>query len=167
MIYNGAGKMYGVGEGLERGAGHILNAVMMKKRLEMAKQAADTESLKTQAEVRRSDAYTSYLNNQDILKQLMAAHDEVPAWLERKQMQTAGRGPGSTANQLATRYAAAPGVGTALPVVAARGGSSSPPSTPQKRYGSLKSPGILVPNEYVPDESASKRTDPTPAEPSI
>lgn len=128
MIYNGAGKMYGVGEGLERGAGHVLNAVMMKKRLELAKQAADTERMKTQADVRRSDAYTNYLNNQDIMKQLMAAHDEVPAWLERKRAQKAGGGPGSTANQLATRYAAAPGVGTALPVVAARGGDVFEPN---------------------------------------
>ena len=107
MIYNGAGKMYGVGEGLERGAGHILNAVMMKKRLEMAKQAADTESLKTQAEVRRSDAYTNYLNNQDILKQLDAAHGEVPAVLQallekRGYVKAPVDGPGATANQLAT-----------------------------------------------------------------
>lgn len=128
MIYNGAGKMYGVGEGLERGAGHVLNAFMMKKRLEMAKQAADIEKMKTQADVRRSDAYTNYLNNQDILKQLDAAHGEVPAWLGRKRAQKADGGPGSTANQLATRYAAAPGVGTALPVVAARGGDVFEPN---------------------------------------
>ena len=122
MIYNGAGKMYGVGEGLERGAGHILNAVMMKKRLELAKQAADTERMKTQADVRRSDAYTNYLDRQDLMRQVVDAWGEVPAWLERKRAQKAGGGPGSTANQLATRYAAAPDAGTALPVVASRGG---------------------------------------------
>ena len=121
MIYNGAGKMYGVGEGLERGAGHVLNAVMMKKRLELAKQAADTERLKTEADVRRSDAYTNHLNSRDLMRQFMDAHAEVPAWLERKRAQKAGGGTGSTANQLATRYAAAPGAGTALPVVAPRG----------------------------------------------
>ncbi len=122
MIYNGAGKMYGVGEGLERGAGNIMNAFFMKKRLELAKQAADIETMKTQADVRRSDAYTNYLNNQDLMRRAVEAFDEVPAWLERKRAQKAGGGPGSTANQLATRYAAAPGVGTALPVEAARGG---------------------------------------------
>lgn len=102
MIYNGAGKLYGVGQGLERASGHILNAVMMKKRLELAKQAADTESMKTQADVRRSDAYTNYLNSQDLMRQFMDAHAEVPAWLERKRALKAGGGPGSTANQLAT-----------------------------------------------------------------
>ena len=40
---------------------------------------------------------------------------------QRKRAQKAGGGTGSTANQLATRYAAAPGAGTALPVVAPRG----------------------------------------------
>lgn len=121
MIYNGAGKMYGVGTGLERGAGNILNAVMMKKRLQLAKQAADTETMKTQADVRRSDAYTNYLNSQDLMRQFMDAHAEVPAWLERKRVQKAGGGPGSTANQLATRYAAEPDASTELPLVAPRG----------------------------------------------
>ena len=120
MIYNGAGKMYGVGTGLERGASNILNVVMMKKRLELAKQAADTERMKTQADVRRSDAYTNYLTNQDIMKQVMDLHAEVPAWLERKRAQKAGGGPGSTANQLATRYAAGPDASTELHLVAPR-----------------------------------------------
>lgn len=128
MIYNGAGKMYGVGVGLERGAGHILNAVMMKKRLEMAKQAADIEKMKTQADVRRSDAYTNYLNSQDLMRQFMDAHAEVPAWLERKRAQNVVQGPGSTANQLATRYAAAPEASTALPGVAQRGGETLEPN---------------------------------------
>ncbi len=128
MIYNGAGKMYGVGEGLERGAGHVLTAFMMKKRLEMAKQAADIEKMKTQADVRRSDAYTNYLNSQDLMRRFMDAHAEVPAWLERKRAQKAGGGPGSTANQLATRYAAAPEAGTALPVVTPRGGEMFEPN---------------------------------------
>lgn len=95
MIYNGAGKLYGVGQGLERASGHILNAVMMKKRLELAKQAADTENMKTQADVRRSDAYTNYLNSQDLMRQFMDAHAEVRAWLERKRAQKVGGGPDS------------------------------------------------------------------------
>lgn len=139
MIYNGAGKMYGVGVGLERGAGHILNAVMMKKRLEMAKQAADTETMKTQADVRRSDAYTNYLNSQDLMRQVMDAWAEVPAWLERKRAHDAGGGPGSTANQLATRYAAVPGADTALTVVAPRGGDMFEPSA---KRASIQAPLI-------------------------
>lgn len=127
MIYNGAGKMYGVGEGLERGAGHILNAVMMKKRLEMAKQAADTESLKTQAEVRRSDAYTNYFNNRDIMRRAVEAFDEVPAWLARKQAQMAGGGLGSTADQLATLRVTPPNVRIDPSVARVRGAQQADP----------------------------------------
>ena len=127
MIYNGAGKMYGVGEGLERGAGHVLNAFMMKKRLEMAKQAADIEKMKTQADVRRSDAYTNYLNSQDLMRRFMDAHAEVPAWLERKRAQKAGGGPGSTANQLATNYAPYLDVVGTVPGSASTGNASSEP----------------------------------------
>ncbi|HAP40021.1 MAG TPA: hypothetical protein DCQ94_09705 [Nitrospira sp.] len=130
MIYhNGAGIMGGIGEGLERGSSQILNAVMMKKRLEMAKQAADTERMKTQADVRRSDAYTNYLNNQDIMKQLDAAHADVPAWLERKRAQKAvpGPGPGSSANQLATLRVTPPNVRIDPSVTRVRGAQQADP----------------------------------------
>lgn len=126
MIYHGAGRMFGVGEGLERGAGHILNAVMMKKRLEMAKQAADTEKMKTEADVRRSDAYTSYLNNQDIMKRVMDAHDLVPQILKAMQAKTTPvNGPGATANQLATRNAPLP-MPEAPSIAESRGGFPGP-----------------------------------------
>ncbi|MFO0733749.1 MAG: hypothetical protein U0361_22880 [Nitrospiraceae bacterium] len=107
---NRAAVMGGVGQGLEKAAGNIMNAYLMKKKLDVSQQVADAQKLKAQADTRKSDAYTNYLNNQDILKQLDAAHGEVPAVLQAlmaKRGQVSG--PGSTANQLATRYAPMPG----------------------------------------------------------
>lgn len=106
---NRAAVMGGVGQGLEKAAGNIMNAFFMKKKLEVTKQVADAQKLKADADTRKSDAYTKYLNNQDILKQLDAAHGEVPAVLQAI-MAKRGKvsGPGSTANQLATRSAPTP-----------------------------------------------------------
>lgn len=153
MIYHGAGKMYGVGTGLERGAGNILNAVMMKKRLELAKQAADTETMKTQADVRRSDAYTNYLNSQDLMRRFMDAHAEVPAWLERKRAQKAGGGPGSTANQLATNYAPLFDAVDTIPAIPLHTGSSEAKGAEKRiRTPSIQSadPRLLLQSDSGP-----------------
>lgn len=100
----------GIGTGLEKAAGNIMNAYFMKKKLDVTKQVADAQKLKADADIRKSDAYTNYLNNQDILKQLDAAHGEVPAVLQAIMAKRGGvQGPGSTANQLATRNAPMPG----------------------------------------------------------
>lgn len=154
MIYNGAGKMYGVGTGLERGAGNILNMVMMKKRLELAKQAADTERMKTQADVRRSDAYTNYLNSQDLMRQFMDAHAEVPAWLERKRAQNVGGGPGSTANQLATNY------GPYLDAVGTLPGSALPMNASPEPKGTV--PPLVAPQIQSADPRVLLQTGSQP-----
>lgn len=107
---NRAAVMGGVGQGLEKAAGNIMNAYFMKKKLDVSQQVADAQKLKAQADTRKSDAYTNYLNNQDILKQLDAAHGEVPAVLQALMAKRGHvSGPGSTANQLATRHAPMPG----------------------------------------------------------
>lgn len=98
-----------IGDGLERGAGTILNAFFMKKKLELAKQAADAQRMKTESDVRKSDAYTNYLNSQDIMRRAMELHDLVPQVLRARQAKTTPvNGPGSTAMQLATRNAPLP-----------------------------------------------------------
>lgn len=128
-----------IGEGLERGAGTILNAFFMKKKLELAKQAAEAQRMKSEADVRRSDAYTNYLNSRDIMRRVMELHDLVPQMLQAQQAKTSPvNGPGATANQLATNYAPyLDAVGTLPGAVSPRNastetkGSVPPPVTPQ------------------------------------
>lgn len=96
--------MSGIGQGVGVAGSQILNAVMTKQRLDIEKQKAASQTAKNQSDMKRNDAYTNYLDNQNIMKQVMDLHAEVPAWLARKQAQQASGGPGSTANQLATNY---------------------------------------------------------------
>ena len=93
--------MGGVGQGIEKAGQQILNAFMMKKRLDVQKQVAESQTAKNQSDMKRNDAYTNYLNNHDILKQAMDAHDLVGARLAQAKAQKIG-GPESTSAQLAT-----------------------------------------------------------------
>ncbi len=137
----------GVGQGLEKAAGNIMNAFFMKKKLDVSQQVADAQKQKALSDTRRSDAYTNYLNNQDILKQLDAAHADVPAVIAAMQAKRSGvNGPGSTANQLATRYT-----------------GGAPPTTPQaivSPQGADNVPavrGMAMPQSNpVPDRSAMR-----------
>lgn len=85
--------MGGVGQGIEKAGQQILNAFMMKKRLDVQKQVAESQTAKNQSDMKRNDAYTNYLNNHDILKQAMDAHDLVGARLAQAKSQKIG-GPG-------------------------------------------------------------------------
>lgn len=97
--------MSGVGQGAAAAGSQILNAFMMKQRLDVQKKVAESQSAKNQSDMKRNDAYTQYLTNQDVLKQIMDAHGDVPARIQaRLKGPGAGAGPGSTAMQLATRY---------------------------------------------------------------
>lgn len=117
----------GVGQGLEKAAGNIMNAFFMKKKLDVTQQVADAQKMKAQADTRRSDAYTNYLNNQDILKQLDAAHADVPAVIAAMQAKRAGgNGPGSTANQLVTRYAGGAPPSNPAAIVSPQGADAAP-----------------------------------------
>ena len=100
---NRAAVMGGVGQGLEKAAGNIMNAYFMKKKLEVSQQVADAQKLKAQSDTRKTDAYVNYLNNKDIAERFVRRHADMPQFLQ--SLQAGQGGPGSTANQLATRYA--------------------------------------------------------------
>ena len=93
----------GIGTGLEKAAGNIMNAYFMKKNLDVTKQVADAQKLKAQSDTRKTDAYVNYLNNKDIAERFVRRHADMPQFLQ--SLQAGQGGPGSTANQLATRYA--------------------------------------------------------------
>lgn len=103
----------GVGQGLEKMAGNIMNAFFMKKRLEVQKQLAEAQKEKAAADTRKSDAYTNYLKHRDYMQSAVDMHNEMPAILQAQATKVAG--PGSTALQLATRNAPMPGVANAPP----------------------------------------------------
>lgn len=138
----------GVGQGLEKAAGNIMNAYFMKKKLEVNQQVADAQKVKAQADVRRSDAYTQYLNSRDIMRQFTDGHKFVRQYMQSLQAKPEENGPGSTANQLATMYAGAPA--TAAPEALA-GTSTSPDTVPAVR-------GMAMPQmNPAPDRSAARQ----------
>ena len=106
---NRAAVMGGVGQGLEKAAGNIMNAFFMKQKLQVAQQVADAQKQKAQSDTRKTDAYINYLNNKDIAKRFEDMHGSMPAFMQALEAQAGKNGPGSTANQLATRYAPMPG----------------------------------------------------------
>ncbi len=147
--------MGGVGQGIEKAGQQILNAFMMKKRLDVQKQVAESQTAKNQSDMKRNDAYTNYLNNHDILKQAMDAHDLVGARLAQAKSRKIG-GPGSTSAQLATRYAG-PGLEASPEVDATPAGAESlladGPATPQ---GVAPLPQGIAQANPMPDRSAMR-----------
>lgn len=151
--------MGGVGQGIEKAGQQILNAFMMKKRLDVQKQVAESQTAKNQSDMKRNDAYTNYLNNHDILKQAMDAHDLVAARMAQGKPRIAG-GPGSTAMQLATRYAGAPGADPQSPDAPAPLSLVDGPATPQgvapMPQGVAPMPQGMAQANPMPDRSAMR-----------
>ena len=151
--------MGGVGQGAAAAGQQILNAFMMKKKLDVQKQVAESQQAMNQSRMKRDDAYSNWMDRQG---QLKASTDD-ETWNEAHGLVQANRGkkgavagPGSTSAQLATRYAgpgpeASPEI--ASPPMGAESLLSDGPATPQ---GVAPMPQGVAQMNPMPNRSAMR-----------